>query len=509
MSKNRYIPVALGGLIAFVLTCNAFAHGEGEPLRWHWPNLFGGMTEHFEFKPACGVRVRGCVQGTYLRRGCDLVGLSVEVENPPAGEPVRLVAPRREVAKLVSELPAGWRAICRGKETEIVIPADRPRRAYPDEAILPRPKDVPELMIAEDGRRISTREEWETIRRPEILGYFREQVYGKRPCERPQHLEFEQLGNDRVMMDGAAIRKIVRVTYGGAHGTNSFPFTVFIPTKRKGPAPSFVLICNRDRSNIDPERKVRSEFWPAERIVARGFAAIAFYNGDVTPDYVHGNTVGAFTCFGDVTREYRPNDEWGQLSCWGWAASRVLDWIETEPTLDAKRVAVVGHSRGGKTALWAAAEDRRFAMACVNDSGCCGMKLHHIDLPASEAIVHTICGRQDWYCLNFTRHANLEREMPYDAHCVAALIAPRKLCVASASEDTEAGPLGEFWSAYLASPAWELYGKRGLVSPPRFPAIESPLHEGSVGYHIRRGEHNLKLYDWERYMDFAEAEDLK
>lgn len=488
--------VALATAVGTANSCDAGI------VRWTWPALHSGERECFEQYPADGVTVRGCVRGTYLRKGCDLVELSVEVKYPPQRESVRLVAPCAAVAKLVAELPQDWKAIRRGSETEIVIPADRARRAYPEEAVLPRPAEVPELLVAEDGRRISTREEWERIRRPEILKFFQQHVYGYRPCERPPCLRFERMEPDRVMMDGAAVRKRIRIVYGGAKGTNSFPVTAFVPTRVKKPAASFVLICNRDRSNIDPERIVKSPFWPAERIVERGFAAIAFYNGDVSPDYVHGNTVGAFTAFEDATQMYRRKNAWGQLSCWGWAASRVLDWIETEPTLDASRVAVVGHSRGGKTSLVAAAMDTRFAMACVNDSGCSGIKLHHLDLPASEHIVDTIVGRQNWYCLNYGYYTNRERDMPYDAHCLAALIAPRKLCVASASDDEEAGPQGEFWAAYLASPAWELYGRRGLVAPAKFPAVEQPLQDGSISYHLRRGKHDLTVYDWDRYMDF-------
>lgn len=366
------------------------------------------------------------------------------------------------------------------------------------------PENVPELLVTEKGDKVETHEQWEHVRRPEIVKFFTDEVYGRRPVERPPHLGFSVAEPDRVMMDGAAVRKRIRVEYGGVGGTNSFVFTAFIPTAATNPAPSFVFICNRDpQENIDPERKCRSGFWPAEEIVRRGFAAITFFNGDVTPDCEHGRTLGVFAAFErNIYRKYRPYTVWGLLSAWAWGASRVLDWIETEPSLDAKRVAVIGHSRGGKTALVAAAYDRRFAMACSSCSGCGGAKLHHIDLPNSESIFQSVRGRHFWYCNQYARWVNADREMPYDQHAFVALIAPRLVCIGSATEDDHAGPAGEYWTARLASPAWELYGKRGLVSA-AFPAPETPQQDGCVSYHIRTGQHDLTPYDWGVYMDFA------
>ena len=367
----------------------------------------------------------------------------------------------------------------------------------------PEPEDVPELLVSESGDSVATRLEWETKRRAEIRRFFHENVYGRRVVERPPHLVFSSDEPDRVMMDGAALRKRIRIEYGGAYGTNSFVATVFIPMSARRPVPAFVFICNRDPSNIDPDRKVKSGFWPAEEIVARGFAAIAFHNRDVTPDRYHGNRLGAFAAFEDVSGDYRaPYDLWGVLSCWGWGASRVMDWIETEPLIDAGHVAVIGHSRGGKAALVAAVEDSRFAMAVSNCSGSGGAMLRHIDLPEAENNWKSVRSRQFWYCQNYVKWANRDKEMPYDQHEWIALIAPRLVCIGSATDDPGAGPLGEYWSARLASPAWELYGKRGLVSK-SWPAPGSPEQEGSISYHVRSGKHDLTPCDWNVYMDFA------
>ena len=240
-----------------------------------------------------------------------------------------------------------------------------------------------------------------------------------------------------------------------------------------------------------------------EEIVGRGYAAITFYNGEVAPDWNTGNTQGAFACFENTQRPYRSREGWGTLCAWAWAASRVMDWIETEPLIDAKRVGVVGHSRGGKTALIAGVTDERFAMACSNCSGCSGAKLNRCDLPKSEHIMQIVRTFPYWFAPNYVEWVNRDMEIAYDQNAWIALIAPRLVAVTSASDDDWAGPRGEFEAARLASPAWELYGMKGLVGQ-QFPAKNNPLLDGSIAYHYREGKHTLGLKDWNFYMDFAD-----
>ena len=365
------------------------------------------------------------------------------------------------------------------------------------------PENVPELLETFSGQKIETREQWETVRAPELLEEFTREEYGRRPVERPASLTFSALEPDKVMMDGKALRKRIRAEYAGSYGNGSFGFTAFIP-RQSAPAPVFLLICNRDPDeNLDPERKLKAGFWPMESIVERGYATIAFWTGDISPDRQHGRTLGVFAAFDDVEKQYRAKDGWGLLSAWAWGASRVMDWIETEPLLDAKHVAVVGHSRGGKTALVAGVYDKRFAMACSNNSGCSGAKLNHIALPKSEHLAHIVRTFQFWFCLNYTMHVNAEKNWRVDQHEFIALMAPRLVCIASASEDAWAGPEGEWWAAKLASPAWELYGAKGLVAD-SFPPPETPQQKGCISYHLRTGKHDLTPYDWTCYMDFAD-----
>ena len=180
-----------------------------------------------------------------------------------------------------------------------------------------------------------------------------------------------------------------------------------------------------------------------------------------------------------------------------------MDWIETEPLIDRARVAVVGHSRGGKTALWCGASDARFALTVSNNSGCGGAKLNRMALPKSEGIARINKVFPHWFCENFKRYGDNEDALPVDQHMLIALLAPRLAYVASASEDNWAGQEGEFRSCALASPVWALYGKKGLVGD-TFPEVGKALQEGHVGYHLRSGKHDLTLEDWTRYMDFAD-----
>ena len=373
---------------------------------------------------------------------------------------------------------------------------------YAAKASVPEPINVPELMVTKAGVPVKDVATWEKVRRAELKEIFCENEYGWRPVERPDTLAFELAEPDKVMMDGKAIRKRVRVSWKGPLASQSFVFTAFIPvTAKERPAPGFILICNRPAAaNIDPERVNKSEFWPAEEIVARGYAALAFWNGDVAPDDAKGKcSKGVHACWA----KERTANSWGALSAWAWGASRVLGWVETEPLLDAKHFGVVGHSRGGKTALLAGALDTRFAMACVNDSGCSGAKLNHIKLPKSESIDRITKTFPHWFCLNYRTFAGKEFEMDFDQHMLVALVAPRAVAIASASKDNWAGQRGEYASARLASPAWELYGKKGLVSS-GFPKPGEARQEGMVSYHFRPGIHNLTLHDWNRYMDFAD-----
>ncbi len=357
---------------------------------------------------------------------------------------------------------------------------------------------LPDPLVHENGQSVATREDWVQSRRGEILELFRKNVYGRAPVGRPDQLKFEVTENTPNAMDGKATRRLVTISYGGPSGQGAIHLVLFVPNNAGKPVPCFLLICNRPPSNIDPTREKKSPFWPAEEIVARGYAAAAFYNGDVVADKFDGFKSGVFAIY---DKQPRPADAWGAIGARAWGASRVMDYLVTDPGIAPDHVAVVGHSRGGKTALWAGAQDERFAMAVSNDSGCTGAAIargkqgEHIR-EINKAFPH-------WFCENYKAYSDREDTLPLDQHMLAALIAPRLLYIASASKDDWSDPKNEFLCAVKASPVYQLFRLNGISST-AMPQPDSPLQEGSIGYHLRTGIHDLTPYDWNRYMDFAD-----
>ena len=420
------------------------------------------------------------------------------------------VSKKAHTDKLAEALRAAGRrvtyVVSEGKGHCVLSPAARAKYELAIlNSFLPAGKatcDVPDVLTAADGTRIATVEQWEKLRRPELLKTFLEREYGVRPVERPADLTFTPIAEDRTMMDGKAVRKRVSIACNGPEGPFSFTATAFIPKAAK-PVGAFILICNRKPDeNIDPERVAKSGFWPAEEIVDRGYAAVAFWNGEVAADDKNAcMTTGVFRAWHKAGE--RSQKSWGALSAWAWGASRVLDWLETIPQIDSKHVAVVGHSRGGKTALLAGVTDTRFALACVNDSGCSGAKLNHANLPKSESIRIITKVFPHWFCLDYVNCSDKEFEMDFDQHELVALMAPRAVAIASATLDDWAGQRAEFCAGALASPVWELYGLKGLF-PAAFPTPGGACQKGNVSYHLRTGKHNLTPEDWSRYMDFAD-----
>lgn len=327
--------------------------------------------------------------------------------------------------------------------------------------------------------------------RAETLKWFLENEYGVRPgaAEKPK-VSFKQVEPDAVIMDGKAVRKSVRCNYEGPYGRGGFAFTAFIP-KSEMPAPAFVLICNRARKeNVDPARKVKSGFWPAEKIVERGYATVTFFYGDLALDAYDRKvalTSGVYSVYSKLAQ--RQSSDWGVLSAWAWGASRIMDWIESEKTIDAAKVGIIGHSRGGKAALVAGVTDTRFAMTVSNNSGCGGAKLNSMDLPLSEPCwKFKWWGVDYWFCDRFQDvFPKNERHLPHDQDAWLALVAPRILCVRSAQADAWAGPEGERAATESASKTWWSMNK-----------------PENVDYSIREGKHDLGFSDWMHYLDIAD-----
>ena len=384
---------------------------------------------------------------------------------------------------------------------------------------------LPDVLVLRNGETVRDSATWTNRRRPEILALYETEVFGHSPAP-PSKPGCELSSVDGAALGGKAVRKIVTVHLSEKGGGRNTNLLMYLPSRTRKPVPVFLglsfagiwtvaadpgvplgeqWVRNSDTREYErqaaqeKDRGSRAQQWQLEKILDAGYGLAVFYYGEVEPDFAGGMRYGIRPLFLKPGRAQPAADEWGAIGAWAWAASRAMDCLENDKDVDTRRVALFGHSRLGKTALWAGAQDTRFSFVISNESGEGGAAISRRLYGERTRNLNTAFPQ--WFDGNFKNYNDREEQMPFDSHMLLSLIAPRGLYVSSAEEDKWSDPKGEFLAAAAASPVWRLFGQTG-IDKMEMPGLHQPVG-AAVRYHIRAGKHDVTAYDWEQYLRFA------
>ncbi|MDH3650882.1 MAG: hypothetical protein OEQ53_14445 [Saprospiraceae bacterium] len=390
--------------------------------------------------------------------------------------------------------------------------------------------DLPAVLQNDNGTPVESSEDWINSRRPELHEKFINYVYGYFPSE-ILDIRFSVQSNDEDALNGVARKKEVQVYFIHEGDTAAMSLLIYLPANAEEPVPLFLgmnfygnhTIHSDKTIEITPHyvnnnndlhifnnkatsrsRGLRASRWPVETILQRGYGLATIYYGDLDPDFDDGFENGIHALLGSTRRSH--DMALSAISAWAVGLSAAVDYFESDEAIDHEKIALIGHSRLGKAALWAGASDERFALVISNDSGCGGAALSRRKF--GETVKHINERFPHWFCKRFHNYNDREAELPVDQHMLLALMAPRPVYVASAEEDRWADPKGEYLSLVHAGPAYKLFGEI-TVDQETLPEVNQRRWSGKMGYHIRSGGHDLTAYDWEQYLAFADKHFLR
>ncbi len=397
------------------------------------------------------------------------------------------------------------------------------RHSFPEAAALPPQTALPDPLVMLDGRRVTSRKQWFNERRPELKALFQHYMYGALP-PRPAQMRTKLVGEYRDFLGGRATLKVVTLETGPTNAPR-IDLMLILPNHRRSPAPLFLAMnfCGNHALTDDPRvplartwladsckgctnnaateaaRGSQAPNWPLAEIVRRGYGLAAFYSGDIDSDRGNFSTgLYAWLARGDPSRNNPTNR--GTLAAWAWGFQRCTDYLVSDPDVEALRIAAVGHSRNGKTALLAAAFDERIAMAFPHQAGCGGTA------PSRGKIGESVKAINDhfphWFNAQFKQFNDAPERLPFDQHCLVALCAPRPVLFSCAQEDQWSNPAGQFEVLKAADPVYRLLGEEGLAA--NEPPPLSQLVDSRLGYYIREGKHSMTADDWEVFLNFAD-----
>ncbi|MFO0811943.1 MAG: hypothetical protein U0796_01910 [Gemmatales bacterium] len=384
----------------------------------------------------------------------------------------------------------------------------------------------PPALRTQAGEPVTTLEQWKK-RRIEIMELYRQQVYGLAPAE-PEEVEVLIADKDEKFLNGKATRLRLQLTMKGPGKSHTADVMIVVPStaSKAKPCPVFLGLnfCGNHGLHSDPNiplstrwmpagkgviqnkatedhRGIQASRWPLEQIIEHGFGIVTAYYGDFEEDHVNGWKNGVRNVFpleGKLGDQLPPHG-WGAIAAWAWGLSRMMDALESVDLVDLKRVYLHGHSRLGKTALWAGACDERFAMVISNNSGEGGAAIARRLKGERTADLNRVFPH--WFCKNFHQYSGKEETLPVDQHMLVAAIAPRPVYIASASDDAWADPEGEFLAGVHADPVYQLHKLPGLGTT-TWPGVQTPVGQ-TIRYHLREGKHDVTLYDWQQWMQAA------